>query len=313
VGAADAAGIAPVFGLQPIGDLVDAAPLNHLGHIQNVVESAGGGGEVGWAAGMLVTGARWQTVVTTDRGRSWLPEGVLLPADVEFPWQHAQSARWEGLLDPARVIVEYAAAIGATVTALASTRGAPLVAAGIPFTIVDPSKRAHRDKIDGAVADRVRLQVDPESQKKAKRLDLPDSDALRDQARNFARGAVQNAAKIAVPTETYSSFAAALEASGGVPANRLVTSLGTEESWARLRDEYNAVCVQEAALREDARDTPIGELDTRGGQCRPLLATAYVMEAILAIRHQTGAGAFNSAFYSWDRLNDLLTQAETAR
>jgi hypothetical protein len=108
----------------------------------------------------------------------------------------------------------------------------------------------------------------------------------------------------------YKSFADALETSGEVPAHRLVAHLGTEEDWARLREEYHAVCVQESALREDVRDTPVGELDTQGGRCRPLLATTYVMESILAIRHQTGAGAFNSAFYSWDRLNDLLDTAK---
>ncbi|MDD4866113.1 MAG: hypothetical protein PHQ28_03005 [Mycobacterium sp.] len=294
VAAADL-GVAPVFGFQPIGDLIDSSPLSPLAAVQNVIEAAGGGAAVGWASGMIVTGGKSQIVITTDRGRSWLPEGVILPEDVAFPWNHPDSGKWAGLLDPARVIVEYAAAVGGKLTALASTRSSsPGVAAGVPFAIVDPSKRAHAEKIDGDIANRVNHHVEAHYQRLAKGV---AHEKQRRQARNLARAACTIAFKLAGASEHRDNVNAALN-NADLGEHQIVSAVSVDE-WNSLRVEHETVCAKEHLLREDVRDVPVGELDTRGGRCHDLLVTAYSIEALLAVQHQTTSGALEGALYAW--------------
>ena len=307
VAAANTAGIAPVFGLQPLGDLIDAAPLSHLGEIQNVIEAVGGGAEVGWAAGMVYAGGTSQVVITTDRGRGWLPEGAILPKNAVLPWDHPNAARWEGLLDPARVIVEYAAAVGGKLTALASTRSsAPGVAAGIPFAIVDASKRAYPDKLDGAYVERVSVESQVANGHRLLANGITDPDEQRQNARNLASAAAmdRDTGRLHAGPSRYRDL-----------INARITELRTErdfaravsdEEWAQLRAEHDEVCAQERALRADVRDIPVGELDMQGGRCRELLLKAYSIEALLAVRHQTATGAINNALYSWAMVNKIL-------
>ncbi|MCX5046276.1 hypothetical protein OG921_24190 [Aldersonia sp. NBC_00410] len=70
-----------------------------------------------WAVGVLrggVIGAP-SFVVTSTRGRGWLPRAMHLPVEVGSPWHGhtaADSRLWEGLADPTRIIAEYAAVMG---------------------------------------------------------------------------------------------------------------------------------------------------------------------------------------------------------
>lgn len=307
VAAANTAGIAPVFGLQPLGDLIDAAPLSHLGEIQNVIEAVGGGAEVGWAAGMVYAGGTSQVVITTDRGRGWLPEGAILPKNVVLPWDHPNAARWEGLLDPARVIVEYAAAVGGKLTALASTRSsAPGVAAGIPFAIVDASKRAYPDKLDGAYVERVGVVSQVANGYRLRAKSITDPDEQRQNARNLASAAAMNrdTGRLHAGPSRYRDLINARIAE--LSTERDFARAVSDEEWAQLRAEHDEVCAQERALRADVRDIPVGELDMQGGRCRELLLKAYSIEALLAVRHQTATGAINNALYSWAMVNKIL-------
>lgn len=70
-----------------------------------------------WAVGALrggVIGAP-SYVVTSGRGRGWIPASLFLPVEVESPW-HGHTAhdsrQWEGLADPSRIIAEYATIMG---------------------------------------------------------------------------------------------------------------------------------------------------------------------------------------------------------
>ncbi|WP_280454019.1 hypothetical protein [Nocardia brasiliensis] len=70
-----------------------------------------------WAVGVLregVIGAP-SFVVTSTRGRGWLPRGLHLPVEVALPWagqtEH-DCLQWQGLADPTRIIAEYATVMG---------------------------------------------------------------------------------------------------------------------------------------------------------------------------------------------------------
>ncbi|WP_069164511.1 hypothetical protein [Nocardia altamirensis] len=66
-----------------------------------------------WAVGVLRAGVIGAPsyVVTSTRGRGWLPRGLHLPVEIALPWvgqTELDSQQWQGLADPTRIIAEYA-------------------------------------------------------------------------------------------------------------------------------------------------------------------------------------------------------------
>ncbi|MEV5840091.1 hypothetical protein [Nocardia sp. NPDC052112] len=89
---------------------------------------------VSWAVAVLRGSYGAGLFITTNEGRGWLPAGLFLPHEVSTPWlwdeilgdgAGSPSAVWEGLADPARVLVEFGRVwgpkAGAALTALASS------------------------------------------------------------------------------------------------------------------------------------------------------------------------------------------------
>ena len=268
-----------------------------LATVREVVEAAGGATAVHWAAGMVVTSGRRQVVLTSDRGRGWVPAEALLPTDVVMPWSHDDSIRWEGLLDPSRVIVEYAAAVGGQLTALASTfASAPAVADGVPWVPVDGTDYAHPEMLSGPVVTRFELQVSEARRRAVKHI--VDSVKQREQVLWLAFNADEKAGSSETRYKLLSMCRAHL---GRIDNARWVASL----PWEQLEEEHHQICVQERASRVDVRDIPVGQLDTEGGACRQLLAQAYATEAAMALRNPVALRALADATYSWSMLLDV--------
>lgn len=126
VGAAMVASAAPAFvvGERVDGDLVLARTL--LGGIRAATDSWVVG--VDWAVGVLRHPSGVSAFVTSNEGRGWLPARLHLPGEVSLPWLWAvaEEAGWEGVADPARILVEFALAWGAKsgskLSALASSQ-----------------------------------------------------------------------------------------------------------------------------------------------------------------------------------------------
>ncbi|MCV6991637.1 hypothetical protein ACFPZH_21930 [Mycobacterium bouchedurhonense] len=298
--------IAPLTGNDPlIVPAVLAPPANplvafgdqDLAAVRAVVEAAGGAAHVHWAAGMLVSSGRRQVVVTSDRGRGWVPAESFLPADVMSPWSHEDSSRWEGLIDPARVIVEFAAASDSQLTALATTfSSAPAAAAGVPWALVDGTDRAHPELLSGPVVTRFELQVSTERRRAVKHI--TDSVKQREQVLWLAFNADEKAGSSEARRRMLSIFRDQLRR---IDNPRWVASL----PWEQLEEEHHQLCVQERAARVDVRDVPVGQVDTEGGACRRLLAQAYATEAAMALRNPVALRALADATYSWSMLLDL--------
>lgn len=295
--------IAPAIFTPPLNPL-EASDDQDLATVRSVVEAAGGASAVHWAAGMVVTSGRRQVVVTSDRGRGWVPAEAFLPADVVMPWSHEESARWEGALDPARVIVEYAAAAGGQLTALASTMSsAPAVTAGLPWAYVDGTDRAHPELLSGPVVTRFELQVSDTRRRAVKHI--VDPVKQREQVLWLAFSADEKAGSSATRHKLLSMCRSNL---GRIDQPRWVASL----PWEQLEEEHHELCVQERAARVDVRDIPVGQLDTEGGACRPLLAQAYATEAALAMRNPVALRALADATYSWSMLLDVQSPEPTS-
>lgn len=269
-----------------------------LATVRTVLEAAGGGSTVGWAVGMIVTAGRRQIVVTTNRGRGWMPPNVLLPEDVLLPWTHPESARWEGLLDPARVIVEYAAATSGTLTALASTHSsAPGVAAEVPFVFADAMQRPRPDLLSGPAVRREPFAVLDSRLAAADTITEPDDQ--RRQALWIAHDAVEKAGDVSTIRR---SLLAALNVDPTMSESRKIERLG----WDVLVTENEVLWEKDFAARMDVRNVDIGQLDTGGGRCRPFLVQSYATEAVLALRNASPRQALLDALYSWSMLLELI-------
>ncbi|WP_342314661.1 hypothetical protein LIX17_25795 (plasmid) [Mycobacterium avium subsp. hominissuis] len=287
--------IVPAVLVPPVSPVVSFGDQD-LATVRSVVEAAGGAAHVHWAAGMVVTSGRRQVVLTSDRGRGWIPAEAFVPADVMSPWSHEDSWRWEGLLDPARVIVEFAAAAGGQLTALATTfSSAPAVAAGVPWALVDGTDRAHPELLSGPVVTRFELQVSTERRRAVKTI--TDSVKQREQVLWLAFSADEKAGSSPTRLRMLTTFRDQLSR---IDNARWVAAL----PWEPLEEEHHQLCVQERAARVDVRDVPVGQVDTEGGAGRALLAQAYATEAVMALRNPVALRALADATYSWSMLLD---------
>ncbi|TWS19089.1 hypothetical protein FK529_11270 [Tsukamurella asaccharolytica] len=83
-----------------------------------------------WAAAYLTRGYEPLLVVTTtDAG--WLPRGTIVPAGVRVLWNVPTAAPWSAVDDPVHQLVEFAAAEGYTIHAVATTH--PSRAHHVPY------------------------------------------------------------------------------------------------------------------------------------------------------------------------------------
>lgn len=104
-------------------DLVIARTL--LGAVLAATDSPVG---MTWAVAVLRGPAGAGIFLTSNEGRGWLPAGLYLPRQVSTPWlwdevlgaDGAAAAPWEGVSDPARVLVEFGLAWGPKANAVLS-------------------------------------------------------------------------------------------------------------------------------------------------------------------------------------------------
>ncbi|MGW0179026.1 type VII secretion target [Nocardia sp. NPDC003345] len=104
-------------------DLVIAKTL--LGAVLAATESPVG---MTWAVAVLRGPGGAGMFITSNEGRGWLPAGLYIPRQVSTPWLWDEllaadgdaAAPWEGVADPARVLVEFGLAWGAKANATLS-------------------------------------------------------------------------------------------------------------------------------------------------------------------------------------------------
>ncbi|WP_280458661.1 type VII secretion target [Nocardia carnea] len=119
-------------------DLIIARTL--LGAVLAAVESSVG---TAWAVSVMRGPAGAGIFITSNEGRGWLPAGLYLPREVSTPWlwdellrtEDSPGSPWEGVSDPARILVEFGLAWGGKANATL----AALVSSGP----IDPGLRAH--------------------------------------------------------------------------------------------------------------------------------------------------------------------------
>lgn len=267
-------------------------PVNEdLELLRRILRAIGGGDVVGYAAAVVVSDGGRQVVLTSDRGRGWMPPGVVIPAEVTSPWDHAESLAWEGLIDPCRVLREYAEAESVTVAAMVTSRY--VLPAGIPAEHVEVSQRAHPELLRGRVNGRVEWQA-------AELADTlqswPHPEDSHRQAMACAWLAHQKAAD---PDDRRGAVLRAVfdRARQGVRTHEH-RAAGAGAAWQPLLERWASLGFDEVRARVNPAGMDVGRLDDSGAAItRPLLATLYADEATIALL-RPGPEARETALYS---------------
>lgn len=286
---------------EPAAGLVSAAaaagsgvrPVNEdLDLLRRIMRAIGGGDVVGYAAAVIVSDGGRQVVLTSDRGRGWMPPGVVVPAEVTSPWDHPESMAWEGLIDPCRVLREYAEAQGVALAAMVTNRYGG-VSEGIPTEHVEVSPRAHPELLRGRVNGRAEWQA-------AELADTlqswPHAEDSHRQAMACAWLAHQQAAD---PDDRRGAVLRGVfdRARQGVRMHDH-RAAGAGAAWQPLLKRWASLGFDEVRARVNPAGIDVGRLDDSGaGITRPLLATLYADEATIALL-RPGPEARETALYS---------------
>lgn len=263
-----------------------------LSAVRSVLEGAGGGGQVHWAAGMFVTGGRKQLVVTTDRGRSWMPPQVRLPADVVLPWNHPQARLWEGLNDPVRVLLEWGAAQeGGEFTALSGSRASASESLTVaPFTVANIGADPRESKGADNRVPRSYFGVPQDARSEAELI--TGDRAKREQALWAAIDAVRRVG-LGGPA------AYIVEAMHADP-QLLLPGRAIDLPWGSLEAEHDRLMQYEIQARRDMRTVPLGRIDEEPSiDSRRALVHLYAMESVLGLRQISPDQVLADALYSW--------------
>lgn len=220
-----------------------------------------------WAVATMRGPGGLSAFLTSNEGRGWLPAGVFLPEAVSLPWLWAESERagaaWEGIADPARVLVEFGLVwsrrSGAGLTALASSRsiGPELRARLREVPMADTVEASHRWDLRAAapgLVDRLGVTGAPELSRRAD--GTPGHDVYA-RCAGLAWDAHTKVSGIGVPgTEAAMARAA---------RDRVLTMMrrGTPvppELWEELRDTDDLLSAAMLSRRVDASRVDLGEL-----------------------------------------------------
>lgn len=265
VGVAMTAAAAPSFIVEErdAGDLVLARTL--LSGVLAAVGSAVPG--LGWAVSVMRGPGGVCVFLTSNEGRGWLPAGLWLPPQVSVPWVWGESfdrggLMWEGVSDPARVLVEFGAAwgakSGARLSALVSSQDVDAVRAWCGDVPVERSVAGSAEEMDlgspsAGFVDRLGVVASPPL---SAHIEGVADDAVRQRCVELAWDAhtrVQRAAR---------------GAEGEVVAavrERILTAVRTDrdvpdEWWDELLDSDNVLAASMLSRRVDVSQVELGRL-----------------------------------------------------
>ncbi|WP_040834072.1 type VII secretion target [Nocardia brevicatena] len=247
-------------------DLVIARTL--LGAVLAAVEPTVG---MTWAVSVMRGPAGAGVFITSNEGRGWLPAGLYLPREVSTPWmwdellrtEDSSGSPWEGVSDPARILVEFGLAWGTKANAQLSA----LVSSGQ----IDPGLRVHLNDVamEGMVGPSYDVDLRVFTPDTVDRLGLTGSvPALESVAATPDTRVRARCLELAVDAQAQliRSVAAPPE-SGGVRAirDRILAWLQSgsdvpREWWDELRDADDLLAVTMISRRVDVGRVGLGEL-----------------------------------------------------
>ncbi|WP_040793349.1 type VII secretion target [Nocardia paucivorans] len=299
-----------VVGEEVNEDLVIARTL--LGAVLAAVDSTVG---MNWAVSVMRGPAGAGIFITSNEGRGWLPAGIYLPREVSTPWLWDEMLRsddspgspWEGISDPARVLVEFGLAWGAKANAQLSA----LVSSGpidpglranftdVPMQgLVGPSYDVDLRVFTPDTVDRLGISGTPQA------LDsvaaIPDD---RVQARCLELALDANAQlSRSVPAPVESAGARAIR-------NRILAQLesGTkvpQQWWEELREADDLIAAAMISHRVDVGRVGVGELraDAESTTSRTLAWERRCNELVALLEQEVSRQTLRDAVYAHEQV-----------
>lgn len=261
----------------------------------------------GWAVAVLDHGDGLAAVVTSTEGRSWLPASLYLPRALTTPWawDAARDAGWEGVADPARILVEFALirerTAGARLLALASSR--PITATlrqalpHVPMHEVVACGDSVFSAPGPGLVDRLELTCSP---RLLDRVRAVPPDQLAAKLRTLAHDAHTRLARAGLGDPATLFDAPALR-------ERLLTTRRDRRPirmswWEDLRDADDLLAATAPALHLDADRIPVGDLgsgprDRDLDRLRALTLHRRANELVLLLAHAPTTQTLREATY----------------
>ncbi|WP_330257084.1 hypothetical protein OG874_22445 [Nocardia sp. NBC_00565] len=316
VGAAMLSAAAPAFvlGERVDGDLMLARTI--LGGVLAAIGPSTVG--LSWAVSVLRHTGGVSAFVTSNEGRGWIPAGLFLPREISTPWQWSESdgASWEGIADPARVLVEFGLAwgrkSGARISALASSQA------------IDPDMRGQLGQVPmaGEVAASTAMDLGSPGAGLVDRLGLVAAPQMLERVSGFPVAQIgARCTELAADAHVRlgkSHIGAA--ASLGAPQlrERILVAIKrgasvAEAWWDELRDADDLLAASMLALRTDVSRVALGELrsehtDGRSGSdaatLRSMVFERRCNELVLLLTAESTRQCLRDAVYAHGQLVD---------
>ncbi|MFG1792727.1 type VII secretion target [Nocardia sp. NPDC049149] len=271
--------------------------------------------------------------ITSNEGRGWLPAGLYLPREVSTPWLwdemlgETSGSPWEGIADPARVLVEFGVVWGpkanAALSALASSGPIdPGLRAQLPEVAVEgmvgPADIADLRQPAVDMSDRLGIAGTVDSLKLA--ASISDS-ALRARRTELAYDAHARVGRAGAP---------AVEALEARRLREQILGLAQAEQpvphqlWEDLRDADGLLMASMLSLRVDVGRVDVGALriDDEASALRALVFERRCNELVLMLAAEPTRQTLRDAVYAHEQivghtkfveLPVAVAAAETAR
>ncbi|MFX0574683.1 hypothetical protein [Nocardia nepalensis] len=321
VGAAMLSAAAPAFvlGERVDGDLVLARTI--LGGVLAAVGPSTVA--LSWAVSILRHTGGVSAFVTSNEGRGWIPAGLFLPREISTPWQWSESegAAWEGIADPARVLVEFGLAwgrkSGARLSALASSQpidpelGRQL--GDVPMAGEVAASTAMDLGSPGAgLVDRLGLVAAPQMLERVSGVPVAQifgrcSELASDAHVRLGKSQVGAAASLGAPQLRERILVAIRRGTAVV-----------QQWWDELRDVDDLLAASMLTLRADVSRVALGELRSEHSDGRSDAATLRSMvferrcnELVLLLAEESSRQRLRDAMYAHGQLVDHPLFAQT--
>ncbi|WP_069159715.1 type VII secretion target [Nocardia altamirensis] len=289
-------------------DLIVARTL-----LQSVLAAVDAEVGMGFAVSVMRGSEGIGVFITSNEGRGWLPAGLYLPREVSTPWLwdemlgETSGSPWEGIADPARVLVEFGMVWGpkanATLSALVSSGPIdPGLRAQLPEVavagMVGPADIADLRQPGVDMSDRLGIAGTMDSLKSA--ASVADS-ALRARRTELALDAHTRVGRNGAP---------AVEA---VEARRLreqILALAQAEQpvphqlWEDLRDADGLLMASMLSLRVDVGRVDVGALriDDEVSALRALVFERRCNELVLMLGAEATRQTLRDAVYAHEQI-----------
>ncbi|MEV5840090.1 type VII secretion target [Nocardia sp. NPDC052112] len=289
-------------------DLVLAKTL--LSSVLAAAESAIG---TAWAVAVMRGPAGIGVFITSNEGRGWLPAGVFLPREVSTPWlwdemlgADGAGSSWEGVSDPARVLVEFGLAWGPK----ANAKLAALASSGP----IDPGLQSRLPDIAmaGLVGPAYDVDLREPTQGMTDRLGLTGSIPALEHVAQVADSQVR-ARCIELAADAHAQVGRSVSAPSAVTASALrqrilaMVQAGqpvSRELWDELRDADDLLAAEMLSRRVDVGRVGLGELrlDSEVSDLRAIVFERRCNELVLLLAGEPTRQSLRDAVYAHEQI-----------